>query len=82
VLDVTAFRQVRVNHSQSFVKGHTHINGVENFWNQAKRHLRQYHGIPQHHFELFLKKCEWRFNAQSPEKMLKELKGWLTEECA
>ena len=54
-------------------------NGIENFWNQAKRHLRKYNGSPQHHFNLFLKECEWRFNTQSPEKMRKELKGWLKE---
>ena len=48
--------------------------------NQAKRHLRKYNGIPQHHFNLFLKECEWRFNTQSPQQMLKELNGWLKEE--
>ena len=79
-LDVAAFRHFRVNHSKSFVKGQTHINGIENFWNQAKRHLRKYNGIPQHHSELFLKECEWRFNTQSPQQMLKELKAWLKEE--
>ena len=78
-LDVSAFRHFRINHSKSFVKGQTHMNGIENFWNQAKRHLRKYNGIPQHHFNLFLKECEWRFNTQSPQKMLKELKGWLKE---
>ena len=79
-LDVAAFRHFRINHSKSFVKGQTHINGIENFWNQAKRHLRKYNGIPQHHFNLFLKECEWRFNTQSPQKMLKELKSWLKKE--
>jgi len=78
-LDTSAFRHFRINHSKSFVKGQTHINGIENFWNQAKRHLRKYNGIPQHHFNLFLKECEWRFNTQSPQKMLKELKAWLKE---
>jgi transposase len=24
--------------------------------------LRKYNGIPKHHFPLFLKECEWRFN--------------------
>jgi len=37
------------------VKGGTHINGIENFLNQAKRHLRNYSGIPQHHFNVFFK---------------------------
>ena len=38
------------------------INGIENFWSQAKRHLRKFNGIPKAHFELYLKECEWRFN--------------------
>jgi len=78
-LDVAAFRHFRISHSKSFVKGQTHINGIENFWNQAKRHLRKYNGIPQRHFNLFLKEYEWWFNTHSPQKILKELKGWLKE---
>ena len=35
-----------------------HINGIENFWNQVKRHLRKFNSIPKEHFELYLKKCE------------------------
>ena len=45
-----------------FAENHNHINGIENFWNQAKRHLRKFNGIPKEHFELYLKECEWRFN--------------------
>jgi len=54
-----------------------HINGIENFWNQAKRHLRKYNGIPKHHFHLFLKECEWRFNYGSPAKLFSTLKTWI-----
>ncbi|EMT2631568.1 IS1595 family transposase, partial [Neisseria gonorrhoeae] len=39
-----------------------HINGIGNFWNRAKRHLRKFDGIPKEHFELYLKECERRFN--------------------
>ncbi|EDU61089.1 hypothetical protein PROSTU_01070 [Providencia stuartii ATCC 25827] len=35
--------------------GQNHINGIENFWNQAKRHMRKFNGIPKAHFELYLK---------------------------
>jgi len=49
-LDFSAIRRFRINHSKSFVKGKTHIHGIENFGNHAKRHLRKYNGIPQHHF--------------------------------
>ncbi|EOB78545.1 putative transposase [Neisseria meningitidis 2004085] len=45
-----------------FAERQNHINGIENFWNQAKRHLRKFNGIPKAHFELYLKECEWRFN--------------------
>ena len=41
VLDVSDFHHVRINHSDLFAEGRNHINGIENFWNQAKRHLRQ-----------------------------------------
>ena len=52
----------RINHSTHFAERQNHINGIENFWNQAKRHLRKFNGIPKEHFELSLKGCEWRFN--------------------
>lgn len=53
VLDVSEFRHRRVNHSKSFVskRGH-HINGIENFWNQAKRHLRRFQRHTEREFLL------------------------------
>ena len=62
ILDVSEFSHFRINHSTHFAEKHNHINGIENFWNQAKRHLRKFNGIPKEHFELYLKECEWRFN--------------------
>lgn len=79
VLDVSEFKHCRINHSKLFAHKHNHINGIENFWNQAKRHLRKYNGIPKKHFNLFLKECEWRFNIGSPRKLLKDLKTILKE---
>lgn len=52
------------------------IDSVENFWNQTKRHMRRYKGIPRRHFHLFLKECEWRFNYGSPKQLLTNLKYW------
>ena len=66
-LDVSDFKHVRINHSKLFANGRNHINGIENFWNQAKRHLRQFNGVPTAHFGLFLKECEWRFNNPAPQ---------------
>jgi transposase len=72
-LDVSDFHHQRINHSVEYVDGENrrnHINGIENFWNQAKRHLRKYNGIPTEHFPLFLKECEFRFNFGSPREQL------------
>ena len=60
-LDVSEFKHYRINHSKLFAQKLNHINGIENFWNQAKRHMRKYNGVPRQHFNLFLKDCEWRF---------------------
>jgi len=79
VLDVSEFKHFRINHSKLFAHKHNHINGIENFWNQAKRHLRKYNGIPKHNFNHFLKECEWRFNIGSPKKLLDDLKSILKE---
>ncbi len=46
------------------------------FWNQAKRILRKYNGIPKESFPLFLKECEFRFNYGSPSQQLKTLRVW------
>jgi transposase len=79
VLDVSEFKHFRINHSKLFANKHNHINGIENFWNQAKRHLRKYNGIPKKHFNLFLKECEWRFNIRSSKLLLKDLKSILKQ---
>jgi transposase len=79
VLDVSDFHHVRVNHSYLFAEGRNHINGIENFWNQAKRHLRRFNGIPREHFGLFLKECEWRFNNPDPKAQLLQLKQLVKE---
>jgi len=76
-LDVSAFHHVRINHSERFVEERNHINGIENFWNQAKRHLRRFNGIPKQSFYLFLKECEWRFNGGSHRDLLNQLKAWV-----
>jgi len=79
VLDVSEFKHYRINHSKRFADRHNHINGIENFWNQAKRHLRKFNGVPKEHFPLFLKECEWRFNNPRPQAQLSQLKQWVKE---
>ena len=76
-LDVSEFHHFRINHSTHFVEQkYNHINGIENFWSQAKRILRKYNGIPKNNFNLFLKECEFRFNFGTPKQQLAILKNW------
>jgi transposase len=76
-LDVSEFHHFRINHSTHFAEQKfNHINGIENFWNQAKRVLRKYNGIPKKHFPFFLKECEFRFNYGTPKQQLAILKKW------
>ena len=74
VLDVSDFHHFRSNHSELFADDQTHINGVKNFWNQAKRHMRKFNGVPKALFGLFLKECEWRFNNSAPSIQLVQLR--------
>ena len=76
VLDVSEFTHHRINHSTHFAERQNHINGIENFWNQAKRVLRKYNGIDRKSFPLFLKECEFRFNFGTPKEQLKTLRIW------
>ena len=76
-LDVSAFHHVRINHAERFGHERTHINGIENFWNQAKRHLRRFNGVPKQSFYLFLKECEWRFNGGNHQALHNQLKTWV-----
>ena len=75
-LDVSGFIHYRINHSKEFADRQNHINGIENFWNQAKRVLRKYNGIDRKSFPLFLKECEFRFNFGTPSQQLKILRDW------
>lgn len=75
-LDVSDFKHFRINHSKEFAKDANHINGIENFWNQAKRVLRKYNGIDKKNFHLFIKECEFRFNYGTPSQKLKILRKW------
>jgi transposase len=79
VLDVSAFKHCRINHAKLFADRKNHINGIENFWNQAKRHMRRFNGIPREHFPLFLKECEWRFNNPNPDDQLNQLNQWVKQ---
>jgi len=76
-LDVSEFHHKRINHSQLFVNGKNHINGVENSWNQAKRRMTMFNGVPKNNFELFLKETEFKFNNPGAINQLKLLQKWV-----
>lgn len=61
-LDLSDFHLMRINRSKLFAdKYNFHINGIKNFWNQAKRHLRRFNGIMKESFYWFLKERKWLF---------------------
>ena len=77
-LSVEGYEHARVNHQVELAgDGGRHINGIENFWNQAKRHLRKFNGVPKESFPLFLQECVWRFNAGTAKEQLKSLRKLL-----
>ena len=73
-LDVSGFTHYRINHSKEFTDRQNYINGIQSFWNQAKRVLRKYNGIDRKSFPLFLKECEFRFNLGTPSRQLQTLR--------
>ncbi len=79
ILAVSDFQHYRINHAKEFAQKQNHINGIENFWNQSKGHLRKYNGVPKKYFELYLKECEFRFNYRPIANMYKVLYNWIKE---
>jgi len=75
-LDVNECHQERVSANAAIEQEKYAIGEAENFWNQTKRILRKYNGIPKNTFPLFLKECEFRFNYGTPKEQLKILKIW------
>lgn len=77
MLDVSDFKHFRINHSTLFAGKRNHINGTENLWNQVKRHMQKFNGVPKAHFELVLKESGGRFNNSEPSAQLAQLKQWI-----
>lgn len=78
-LNVSEFHYHRIDHSSLYAKQGNHINGIENFWNQARRHSRKFNGILPEHSYWFLKEGEWRFNGDNPKERLTQLNSWAKE---
>ena len=75
--DVSAFMHFWINHWELFADKQNHINGIENFWNKAKRHMRKFNGVPKAQFGLYLKECGLRFNNSDPSDQLSQIKQWV-----
>ena len=63
LIDVNNFKHYRVYHSKDeFVRGKSHINGIESFWSFCKRRMRKQNGVKKDKFLVHLKESEWRWN--------------------
>jgi len=61
-LSISGYKHHRVNHSKEFVRGKSHINGIESFWGYCKMRLSKFYGLKKEDFLLHLKESEFRFN--------------------
>jgi transposase len=63
LVDLGYKKHFRVHHGQNeFVRGKSHINGIESFWAFSKTRLSRFRGVHKTTFTLHLKECEFRFN--------------------
>ena len=63
LVDMGYAKHLRVDHhSNEFVRGSSHINGIEGFWGFSKSRLARFKGLPKATFYIHLKECEFRFN--------------------
>jgi len=63
LVDLGYKKHHRIKHGlNEFAHGTNHINGIENFWANAKTRLAKFRGIHKSTFYLHLKECEFRFN--------------------
>jgi transposase-like protein len=63
LVDIGYDKHFRVHHGKNeFVRGNSHINGIESFWSYTKIRLVKFHRLDKKTFNLHLKECEFRFN--------------------
>jgi len=77
-LILKGYQHKRVFHSKDeFVRGKSHVNGIESFWSFAKRRIAKFNGIRNNKFLTHLKESEYRWNHKEEDLyklMLKKLK--------
>ena len=73
-LILNGYKHKRVFHSKDeFVRGKSHVNGIESFWSFTKRRLNKFNGIKKKYFLLHLKESEYRWNHRNKKDMYKKL---------
>ena len=61
--DLSRFgKHVPIDHSETYVDGPAHINGLEGFWSYAKGLHRPCHGVDRENFPVYLAEYEFRYN--------------------
>lgn len=79
LVDIGYKKHYRVNHLvDEFVRGTSHINGIEGFWGLAKTRLGKFKGIHRSTILLHIKECEFRYNHRREDiykLLLKELRN-------
>jgi transposase-like protein len=54
-----------INHSEAYVRGHVHTNGIENFWSLFKRVIYgTHHSVEPFHLDRYLGETVQRFNTR------------------
>jgi transposase-like protein len=57
-----------INHSEEYVRGHVHTNGIENFWSLFKRVIYgTHHSVEPFHLDRYLSENVQRFNTRTQE---------------
>jgi transposase len=72
-LDLEGFRHVRICNRDSLGSGREQIEGIEKFWEFAKRRLKMYHGGFERNFTLFMREMELRFNHRDDPQVVEYL---------
>jgi transposase-like protein len=75
-LGYKGYRHKTVNHSRGeYVKGNSHVNGIEGYWSRLKNSIRGTHiHVSRKHLSKYLGEFEYRFNMRGkPEAMFARL---------
>ncbi len=63
LVDLGYRKHYRIDHgSNEFVKGRSHINGIEGSWGYAKTRISKFKGMNKNTFYFHLKETEFRYN--------------------